>query len=158
VDRLVNEAPKALGGRASFLIGTLRGLARWRDVACTVRVDGEIVHEGPLVLATAANGRYFGGGMHVAPRARPDDGLLDVVVIAGAPKRRLLANLPRLYGGTHLELPEVRFRQGRCLELEPVEPWFLDVDGECFAARGARFESVPGALRVASLGGGRGAA
>jgi len=157
VDRLVNQAPKALGGTASFLIGTLRGLARWRDVSCTVRVDGETIHEGPLVLATAANGRYFGGGMQVAPRARPDDGLLDVAVIAGAPKRRLLASLPRLYRGTHLELPELRFRQGRCVELEPAEPWFLDVDGECFAARGARFESVPGALRVAGVGRDRGA-
>jgi YegS/Rv2252/BmrU family lipid kinase len=157
VDLLVNQTPKLLGGTASFLVGTLRALARWRDVACTVRVDGETIHEGPLVLATAANGRCFGGGMQVAPRARPDDGLLDVVVVAGAPKRRLLANLPRLYRGSHLGLPEVRFRQGRCLELEPGEPWFLDVDGECFAARGARFECVPGALRVAG-GGGDGAA
>jgi len=148
VDRLVNQAPKALGGRASFLIGTLRGLARWRDVACTVRVDGATVHEGPVVLATAANGRYFGGGMQVAPRAQPDDGLLDVTVIQGAPKSRLLRRMPQLYRGTHLELPEVHAFQGRRVEVEPEEPWFLDVDGEFFAACGACFECLPGALRV----------
>ncbi|HKJ24506.1 MAG TPA: diacylglycerol kinase family protein [Myxococcota bacterium] len=148
VDRLVNETPKTLGGTASFLIGTLRGLAAWSDVGARVRVDGALLHEGPVVLATAANGRYFGGGMHVAPRARPDDGLLDAVVIPGLPKRRLLARMPLLYRGTHLDLPEVSFAQGRVVEIEPDAPWELDVDGEPFAARGARFEAVPGALRV----------
>ena len=102
----------------------------------------------PVVLATAANGRYFGGGMHVAPRARPDDGLLDAVVIPGLPKRRLVSRMPLLYRGAHLDLPEVSFAQGRVIEIEPDAPWELDVDGEPFAARGARFEAVPGALRV----------
>lgn len=148
VDRLVNQTPKILGGTASFLVGTLRALAAWRNVAARVRVDGVPLHEGPLVLATAANGRYFGGGMHVAPRARPDDGLLDAVVVPGLPKARLLARMPWLYRGTHLELPEVAFAQGRVIEIEPDVPWELDVDGEPFAARGARFEAVPGALRV----------
>jgi len=148
VDRLVNETPKTLGGTASFLIGTLRGLATWHDVAARVRVDGVTLHEGPLVLATAANGGYFGGGMHVAPRARPDDGLLDAVVIPGLSKLRLLSRMPWLYRGAHLELPEIVFAQGHTIELEPETPWELDVDGEPFAARGACFEAVPGALRV----------
>ncbi|MBW2312983.1 MAG: diacylglycerol kinase family lipid kinase [Deltaproteobacteria bacterium] len=148
VDRLVNETPKTLGGTASFLIGTLRGLASYRNVACRVEVDGRLLHEGPLVLATAANGRYFGGGMHVAPQARPDDGLLDVVVIPGVSKGRLLSRMPDLYRGTHLELPEVAFAQGRRVEFTPEEPWHLDVDGEHVPARAARFEIVPGALRV----------
>jgi len=148
VDRLVNETPKALGGTASFLIGTLRGVAGWRNVACRVRVDGALLHEGPLVLATAANGRFFGGGMQVAPRARPDDGRLDAVVVPGVSKTRLLTRLPDLYRGAHLDLPEVRFAQGRTIELEPEAPWHLDVDGEHVPARAARFEVVPGALRV----------
>ena len=77
----MNRAPKALGGRVSFLIGTLRALARYRCPSVALRVDGELVFEGPLVLAAAANGQYFGGGMHVAPGARLDDGLLDVVIV-----------------------------------------------------------------------------
>ena len=148
VDRLVNRTPKTLGGTASFLIGTLRGLAAWRNVECHVRLDGRLLHEGPLVLAAAANGHTFGGGMHVAPNARPDDGLLDAVVIGDASKARLLSRMPALYRGAHLGLPEVRSGQGRCLEVEPREAWTLDVDGEPLAARSVRFELVPGALRV----------
>lgn len=150
VDRLVNEAPKALGGTASFLIGTLRGLARYENVVCSVEVDGERIHEGPLVLATAANGRFFGGGMHVAPRARCDDGLLDAVVIGGAPKLRLLARMGKLYRGSHLEETDVTFRQGRRIEVASERDFFLDVDGECVPARSATFEVLPAALRVIS--------
>lgn len=148
VDAIVNEMPKTLGGTASFLIGTLRALARYRAVGCRVAVDGETVHEGPMLLATAANGRYFGGGMHVAPRAKPDDGLLDAVVVAGVSKGRLLTALPDLYRGRHLDLPEVGFRTGRRVTIEGHEDFLVDLDGECFPARHAEFEVLPGALRV----------
>ncbi len=148
VDRLVNEAPKSLGGTASFLIGTLRALFTYRDVPCRVALDGDVLHDGPIVLATAANGRYFGGGMHVAPEARLDDGRLDVVVIPGAPRWRLLSAMPELYRGRHLDRPEVIFRTGQRLVLEPRGPLLLDVDGECLPAAHASFEILPSALRV----------
>ena len=61
---LVNRAPKSLGGRVSFLVGTLRGIVRYRaaDHPVLLRLDGAVVHRGPVALGTAANGRYFGGG------------------------------------------------------------------------------------------------
>jgi YegS/Rv2252/BmrU family lipid kinase len=146
---LVNRAPKALGGRVSFLIGTLRSIASYRALPVSLRLDGETVHEGPLVLATAANGRFFGGGMEVAPRARPDDGLLDVVVIPGFSKLRLLAELPGIYRGRHLEVPGVGAFRGRVLEAVPLgdpAPW-VEIDGEPLGHLPARFEVMPGALR-----------
>jgi len=72
--QLVNRTTKVFGGTLSFLVGTVRSIARYRCPDVSVRVDGRIVHQGPLTLATAANGRYFGGGMQVAPEARTDDG------------------------------------------------------------------------------------
>lgn len=150
VDKLVNETPKTLGGTASFLIGTLRGIAGYRNVACRVVVDDVPLHDGPIVLATAANGRYFGGGMQVAPRARPDDGRLDAVIVPGVSRARLLSALPDVYRGRHLSRPEIVFRAGRRIVIEGREDLLLDVDGECVAARRAEFEVEPGALRVVS--------
>ncbi len=152
VTELVNEATKALGGRVSFLLGTLRGIARYQPQPVTLRLDGERIFEGPLVLATAANGRYFGGGMAVAPEAKPDDGLLDVVVVPAFSKGRLLRELPRIYRGTHLAVPEVLHRRGRRLEAdaEPGTLW-IEVDGEPLGTLPAVIEVLPGALRV--LGG-----
>jgi YegS/Rv2252/BmrU family lipid kinase len=152
VCELVNQAPKSLGGTASFLIGTVRAIARYVPQPVTVRVDGAVVHDGPLTLAVAANGRYFGGGMHVAPNATQQDGLLDIVLIRGLSKPHLLWRLPLLYTGTHLDKPEVQFTRGRCLELEPAEnagdaPW-VEIDGEPLGTLPARFEVLPGAITL----------
>jgi YegS/Rv2252/BmrU family lipid kinase len=143
----VNAAPKALGGRGSFLVGTLRALASFRSRDVTLRVDGALLHEGPLVFATAANGRYFGGGMQVAPQALPDDGLLDVVVVRDAPRTRLLSQIPSIYRGDHLDLPEVSVARGARIEAEaePGEVW-VELDGEPLGTLPARFEVLPGAL------------
>jgi YegS/Rv2252/BmrU family lipid kinase len=151
---LVNRAPKSLGGRVSFLIGTLRGIVGYRaaDHPVELRLDGELAHRGPIALATAANGGWFGGGMHVAPEARADDGLLDVVVIPGLSKLRLVAELPGLYAGRHVRVPGVLSLRGRRLEAVPVdgaEPPWVEIDGEPLGRLPATFEILPGALRVA---------
>ncbi len=147
VTELVNTAPKTLGGRASFLIGSLRGIARWKNERVTLRVDGETVHDGALSLACAANGAWFGGGMHVAPQARFDDGLLDVLWASGLPRRRLLRLLPMIYEGSHVESDAVRFARGARIEAdaEPGRVW-VELDGEPLGTLPAVFEVVPSAL------------
>jgi diacylglycerol kinase (ATP) len=154
VDRLVNSTTKRLGGTASFLIGTIKALARYRSSDVTLRLDGEVVHTGPLAVAAAANGRYFGGGMHVAPEASFDDGLFDVVLVGDVPKATLLSKLPLLYTGKHLNDPVCRFLRGRVIEAEaaPGEV-LLDVDGEALGSLPARIEVLPGALVVIGAAG-----
>jgi diacylglycerol kinase (ATP) len=149
ITELVNRATKVFGGRVSFLLGTLRGITRYRPEEVRIRVQGELVHEGPLVLGTAANGRFFGGGMQVAPRAEPADGLFDVVVIPGFSKARLLRELPRIYGGTHLDVPEVSFHRGQRVEAEaaPGRVW-VEVDGEPLGTLPASIEVLPSAISV----------
>ena len=149
VTELVNRTTKVFGGRLSFMAGTLRALARYRTPEVKIALDGETIHSGPLVLAAAANGQYFGGGMKVAPEARLDDGLLDVVVVPGFSKARLVRELPRIYRGTHLGVDGVLFRRGRCLDAsaQPGAVW-LDVDGEPLGTLPARIEVLPGALSL----------
>jgi diacylglycerol kinase (ATP) len=114
----------------------------------TLRVDGEIVHEGPLILATAASGRYFGGGMLVCPQAHCDDGRLDVVVVAGLSKAQLLAKLYSIYRGTHLKDPAVRSYRGRVIEALGPPAVRLEVDGEPLGALPVRIEVLEGALSM----------
>lgn len=167
VCELVNASPKLLGGTASFLIGSLRAIARWKSPPVTLRLDGEVVHEGPLALAAAANGRFFGGGMQVAPQARPDDGLLDVVVIPGLARIQLAAKLPLIYRGAHLSQPGTRLLRGLRLEAEPdsaeaagaeadTAVW-VEVDGEPLGTLPAEIEILPGAIAFVGAGGVAGA-
>jgi YegS/Rv2252/BmrU family lipid kinase len=153
VDECVERAPRWLGGSAAFLLASLQAIVRFRPAPVRLRVDGELVHDGPLTLAAAANGRYFGGGMQIAPGARPDDGLFDVVCVAGLAKPRLVASLPALYRGDHLGRPGVEHRRGKIVEAEPTHgEVLLDVDGEPLGVLPARFEILPGALAVFGAG------
>ena len=144
---------KSLGARLAFLLGTLAGVVSFRPSLARLRVDGAEVYRGEIALAAAANGRYFGGGMHVAPKARPDDGLLDLVVVPALPKHVLVTRLPRLYSGTHLEVPGVKLFRGRHVELEPLgEPALGEIDGEPVARLPMTVDLVPGALQVWGAG------
>ena len=144
---------KALGARLAFLLGTLVGLARFRPARVRALLDGVELPVRDVALVAAANGRYFGGGMLVAPEARPDDGLLDVVVVPALPKPVLVSKLPRLYSGTHLAVPGVTLQRGRRLELEPDGPPALgEIDGEPIARLPMSVEALPGALHVWGAG------
>ena len=123
--------------------------SRWRSPDVSLRVDGTLVHEGPLALATAANGRFFGGGMAVAPEAQPDDGLFDVVVIPGLSRARLLFELPRIYRGTHIGVRGVTLHRGRRLEADAAPGSVrIEVDGEPLGTLPASFELLPAAIAL----------
>ena len=153
ITRFVNATGKGMGGRAAFLMGSIRGILGFNPEPLSVRVDGEIVHEGPTVLATVANGRWFGGGMHVAPQARPDDAELDIVIIGALTKLQLLRRLPLLYSGTHLDDPAVASFRGRRVEFEAAPGTVhIEVDGEPLGSAPVEIEVLPGAVDVLGPG------
>jgi YegS/Rv2252/BmrU family lipid kinase len=152
VTQLVTRGTKRLGATASFLAGTVRGLLRFRPAPVRIRLDGREIYEGDLVLAAFANGRYFGGGMKIAPQACIDDGLLDVIVIPGLPKHELFRRLPQLYTGSHVDVPGVLSVRGRYAEIEPLgEPQRIEVDGEPAGCVPERVELLPGAIGLVGV-------
>lgn len=152
VTRLVTTNTKRLGANGAFLLGTIEGVARYRPAPTRVAVDGEVVFEGPLVLATASNGRYFGSGMRIAPDAELDDGKLDFVIIPDMPKLSLLARLPQLYSGAHTRVRGVQTLRGQRLEIEPLgDPLRMEADGESLGSIPVEAEIVPGALQIVGV-------
>jgi diacylglycerol kinase (ATP) len=132
-DRIVNEGPKWLGGKAAFFLGTLRGLVAYRNAAVRVKVDGALFLEAPVVNVAIANGRYFGGGMLIAPDADPHDGRLDVVALGDLTKLQTVGLTQRVYAGTHVGQPGVTATRGSVVEAEalvPNEHVLIDMDGE----------------------------
>jgi YegS/Rv2252/BmrU family lipid kinase len=150
VDRLVNQSPKWMGGRLAFAIGSLRAMATYRNAPVVVRVDGAPWHEGRVVLVAIANGRFFGGGMQIAPRADPSDGLFDVVVMGDMPFAESLRMQPALYKGTHLGEARVSSTRGSVVEADArgSEPVYIDSDGETPGRLPLRARIVKGALRL----------
>ena len=143
----VNANPRR--GRLSYLRTTLAALVRYRPVPCRLAVDGEPFYDGEFFLAAFVNGRFFGNGMPVAPEARLDDGLIDVVLIPPVPLWHLPYRMPQFLTGRHVHLDIVKIQRAQRIHLEPAAgfPPF-EVDGECLPAGPAEIRVLPGALRV----------
>ncbi|WAS93740.1 diacylglycerol/lipid kinase family protein [Nannocystis punicea] len=152
VDREVNKArlTKLFGGKFTYFAATVRGLLRYRPTEVVMRVD-----DGPelkLVVNTAAvcNGRYFGGGMHVAPMADPSDGRLEVIVMHDMGLLDFIKDPNAIYRGEHLKNPKVRHLSGARVEARAPAgaEVLLDVDGEAPGRLPATFTVLPGALTL----------
>ncbi len=157
VDRLVNESGKKLG-RLSFALATARATWSYKNQRVQLIFDGDTAGrvEATINTVAVANGKYFGGAMMIAPNAEVDDGQFDVVAMGDFGFADLVKSGRRLYQGTHLAMDKVTARRARIVEAEPIDPSAiveLDVDGEPLGRLPARFELVPGALRMVVPGG-----
>lgn len=146
----VNRGIKLGSGKLSFMIASAKALVRWTDQPVRWRADGGEWVEQRVTSLSVCNGRYFGGGMQVAPDARIDDGLFDVVVWSGFGLGDFITKKRMLYDGTHVTLRNTRVLRARTLEAEPLDekPVLLDVDGEQPGRLPARITILPRALRV----------
>jgi len=139
--------PKYFGGTLPYLAGLARTLFGYRNKAVTIGIDSGI--EAKRVLSVVvANSGYFGGGMHVAPEARFDDSLLDVVTIGDMGKFELLKALPMVYNGTHVTHPKVSVKQTAHITIESQESILVHADGELLGEGPASFWLVPAALSI----------
>jgi diacylglycerol kinase (ATP) len=154
VDRLVNEGSKRFG-RLAFMLATARATWSYKNQRVQLTFDGADRLEATINTVAVANGRYFGGGMMVAPEAELDDGMFDVVALGDFGFGDLLTSGRRIYKGTHVAMDKVTSRRAKVVEAEGLEPGAvieLDVDGECPGRLPARFELLAGALWMVAPG------
>ena len=145
----INRSSKALGGFVSYFTGAVRSIVTFKPWDITVHVDGEPVYDGSAGMVVLANGRYFAGGMKVAPDASICDGLLDIFVLKGVGKRTLLTSLlPRVDRGRHIGQPGVIHVNGGAATISCAAGMLLEVDGEQVGSTPVTVDIVPGALRV----------
>ncbi len=132
----------------TFLAATVAGLLRYPPPAVRVKLDGQSWYDGRAYIVAVANGCSFGHGMRIAPDARFDDGLFDVVLVEGMPRVRILAALGTVYSGAHVKRGDVHIQRARTVEIDSDQPLSLDLDGEAAAGTSIRFELLPRALDV----------
>ncbi len=130
VDHYVNKAPKVLGGKVSFFIGTLRAMLHYRNLPVRLVLDNEPVYDGPVRLVAVANGRYFGGGMMVAPDAEVDDGLLDVIVFKAMSTWDFMRLSGTIYSGNHIGHPLIDVYRAHTISASGHHGLLIDMDGE----------------------------
>jgi YegS/Rv2252/BmrU family lipid kinase len=145
-----NASSKILGGKLTFMIASMRALIGWRDLGIRASYDGGPFEELSVTTFAIANGRYFGGGMMVAPEARLEDGLFHVTIWSGFGLRDFVLKSSLMYDGTHVGLAGTSTRTAKTVRLLPAgeEPVGLEVDGERIGRLPATFTVLPGALHL----------
>ena len=153
VARRANALPRWVrghGGYAFTLVPTIFRFAAFHmkiltsddNAGWTARSDQ------PTILAAFANTSTYGGGMKIAPRARMDDGQLDVCVIGGVDPFKLACLFPTVYFGRHLGIREVEYFQAVRLRVETEAPLDVYADGEYVCRTPVEVAVQGGALRV----------
>lgn len=140
----MNRRRRATGGSAAYLPGIVAGILAFRPVYGRLRVDAEEVI-GDWTLVAFANARSYGAGIRIAPSAEFDDGLMDVVAVAGLSKLQLLRHLPLLLRGRHLGHPAVRCWKARRATFETSPPAPVSVDGDVACRTPVALEVLPSA-------------
>ena len=148
VARRANGMSKTLGGKATFFYALVRVFLEWQNTLVMVELDDGERREARMHDVIVANGRWHGGAMLLAPDAKPDDGLFDVVLIGDITKRDFATTAPKIYKGTYLAHPKVDLLRSRSVRVDAPERLPIELDGEQVGTTPVLFEIVPGALRV----------
>ncbi len=141
------------GGKAAFFWATLKTFASYRGKPVDLMLDDWDRPRRYRVLNVAVgNGSFHGGGMHVCPRARFDDGVLEVTVIDDLSVLTLIKDVRYLYNGNIYEHPKVRHFRARSIKATSPETTRIEVDGEPVGTLPLEITILPRALPVLVAG------
>src|SRR6185312_7828758 len=138
VAQRANGMSKALGGKVTFFYALTRVFLEWENTEVTVTFD-EGERRGRMHDVIVANGVWHGGGMMLAPDARPDDGRFDVVLIGDVSKVDFLTTAPKIYKGRHVAHPKVEVVRSARVAVDADERLPIEVEGEQVGATPAAF-------------------
>jgi YegS/Rv2252/BmrU family lipid kinase len=148
VCEVVNRSSKRWGGRLSYLRAILVTALRYPDQEIMLSLDGAPAERVIINNIWLANGQYSGGGIRSGPRARLDDGLLDVVQIGASGMLEKLIGMRKLRSGAFVDRPNVIYRTARRVEAESEASVPVEVEGEPIGTLPASFEVIGERLRV----------
>jgi diacylglycerol kinase (ATP) len=140
--------PKVFGGTIPYLTGLILSLFGYKNKMVTFNIGDRPVEQTKVLSMVVANGRFFGGGMQIAPEAKLDDGLFDMVIVGDFAKTELLRIFPRVYKGTHLTYPKVRLEKETRISIESKQKFLLHADGELLGEGPVSFQIFPRALNL----------
>jgi len=158
VARRANQLPRWLRGHGGYALSMLPTIFSYVPLPVKICVpagqDSEwtIRSDQPTLVAAFANTPFYGGGMKVAPRAKMDDGLLDLCIVAAVSPLRLLRLFPSVYAGRHLGIREVEYFQAERVRVETEEPQDVYADGEFVCRTPVEVSIERAAVNVVTLG------
>ena len=144
----VNKHSKLLKGFLSFMLGAVCTIILYKNKNFEVVIDDKTILKARMNSVIIANGKYFGGGMKVAPEALVDDGVFDIITLGDLSKLELIKSFPLIYDGKHLSHPKVKMYRGSKVKVRSNGEGLIEVDGEIPGSDDAEFELLPKVLNI----------
>jgi YegS/Rv2252/BmrU family lipid kinase len=148
VDQEVNRSSKALGGKLSFMIASTRAMLKYDDRKVRFSVDGGPGEDVMVTTLAVANGKYFGGGMKVAPDANVSDGQFDVTIWTGYTLMDFALKQGSIYSGEHVNWKGTRRLKCKTFTADSAQEVLIDCDGEQPGKLPCKMTILPGAIQL----------
>jgi YegS/Rv2252/BmrU family lipid kinase len=145
-NRIINSShwiPSAL----LYRLAPIRAIATWKAATYTICADGVTTTVKAHMVVLANSGAY-GHGLQIVPSAKLDDGLLDVLIVADAPRRAVVSFMREAEHGAHINRAEVSMSTAREVTLSADRPLPVCGDGDELAHRPVTVRLRPGALQI----------
>lgn len=133
---------KKLPGKTSFLLTILKKIFSYRSKNYSIEAAGERF-TGKKLMIDISNGRRAGRGFLIAPLAKANDGLLDVVIVNALTSLKRLRYLSVIERGHHLHLPFIHHFNTTKISVKSNEIISYHADGEYFEAKKIMIEILP---------------
>jgi len=148
--RNVTRVPRFLTGFGAYLGALALTMVKYPLLRVRIQLDDAPAFELTTAMTAVMNGTTFGGSFRVCPEARPDDGLLDLLLVQAVGRLEILQLVPKILRGSHAGDPRLRLVRAKRVTIESDEPLLLEADGETAFedARRLEIELLPAALRV----------
>jgi diacylglycerol kinase (ATP) len=155
--RRANQLPRWLRGNGGYALSVASMILKFAPFPMKIFIPAEdakpnrswiVRSDRPTTLAAFANAPVYGGGMKIAPRAKMDDGLLDVCVVGGIDPFKLFCMFPSVYYGKHLKIHEVDYFSAGRVRIETEHPLDVYADGEYVCRTPIEMAVQPAALKV----------
>jgi YegS/Rv2252/BmrU family lipid kinase len=145
-NRLANEVT-IVRSNLVYVYSLFRTLLTWKPARFTIRTESQRIRTSGYSISVA-NNSTFGGGMRIAPDAKLDDGLLDVITVGEVGKLRFVANLRKVFNGTHIDQEQVHTSRASRVEITANRPFPVYADGEHLTELPVSVRILPRALSV----------
>lgn len=135
-------------GMLPYLLGIMDAILHKRRLRARIVLDCGEETETDALLITVCNGRRFGGGMLVAPKAEQDDGLFDICIAKYVGFFRMLTLLPSFIKGKHIDKKPVTYTRARRITVHTDTPETVQLDGELIETSPLCCEIIKNAIRI----------
>lgn len=128
-------------GNSAYTAATLYKMINLKSQKYVMEIDGKVI-ERQGVFAEVANSTFTGTSFLIAPKAKIDDGLLDLVFLNKISRLRLLRVFTSIYDGSHIDYPEIEYIQAKKIKITEQFPGKLIPDGEVLGSSPVEFQCL----------------